>query len=430
MTASALMLTGCTFGTSIDNLMAPPKLSVEQEQIYSALTDVEGPAISLKYPKSGRYLSAFIFADIDGDESDEAVVFYEKNTLSVEENPLRIGILDRDDGNWRSVCSTPADGTEIERVMISQLGENDRVNLIIGSSLINRSEKTVSIYNYSNGGIERNFSAGYSFMDVTDMDKNDQNELLLLIGSTAGGGPASAEAYQLDGEGMYHQYRRDLSGSFSEFDSLNYGEINGGLTGLYIDAASGTGFIQTDVIYLDSTGLNKVFANPETSLATVRPAGCNSLDVDGDGRPEIPVQTIFPGYEDVSESEQMKLTNWMTINSKGRLERKYSSYYNINDGYIFIFPEKWRNKVTVRRDTINDEIVFCAYEDGSAGRELIRIYYAGDSASREDRISSGYMLLRTKGDSACLAYLPPAPDVDDGLSITAGEAAIGFIFKE
>ena len=60
-------LTGCTFGSSIDNLMTPPTLSTEHEQIYKALTDAAGTAISLKYPKSGKYLSAFIVEDIDGD---------------------------------------------------------------------------------------------------------------------------------------------------------------------------------------------------------------------------------------------------------------------------------------------------------------------------------------------------------------------------
>lgn len=30
---SIVLLSGCTFGTSIDTLMAPPKLSLEQEQM-------------------------------------------------------------------------------------------------------------------------------------------------------------------------------------------------------------------------------------------------------------------------------------------------------------------------------------------------------------------------------------------------------------
>lgn len=424
-------LCSCSFGASIDTLMAPPKLSVEQEQIYSALTDAAGSSISLKYPKSGTYLSAFIVEDIDGDGGSEAVVFYEKNSLTVEENTLRINILDQFDGKWRSVCDTPADGAEIEKVMISKLGSNDRINVIIGSSLINRSEKNVSVYNYSDGTIEQTFSSAYSFIDVTDLDKDEENELLLLT-SSATGSNAAAESYKLDEEGLYHKYSCELSGSFTEFDSLVYGEIGGGRTGLYIDAASGMGFIQTDIIYMDSGGLKKVFETPEDSLSTVRPSGCSSYDIDGDGILEIPVQTISPGYEEVSESEQIKLTNWLYVSGENRLEQKYSSYFSINDGYVFIFPERWHNNVTVKRDSINDEIVFCAYNGGAAGRELLRVYCAEDSAAREDRIASGYMLLHTKGESSYLAYVPGSSDSaeNDGLGLSAADAAVYFKFKD
>ena len=285
------------------------------------------------------------------------------------------------------------------------------------------------MYVYADGTIEQTFSSAYSFFDVTDLDSDDENEFLLLSGSVAGA-PAQAEAYKLDDVGIYHKYGRELSGSFTEFDSLSYGAIGGGKTGLYIDAVSGTGLIQTDIIYMDSSGLGKVFETPEESLSTVRPSGCASLDVDSDGIPEIPVQTISPGYEEVSESEQLKLTNWLCLNENNELKQKYSSYYSVNDGYIFIFPEKWQDRVTVKRDSVNDEIVFCEYRSGKTGRELMRICCTKDSPSRDDRISSGYILLRTKGDSAYLAYIPPnvSAAYDDNLSVTAGDAAVGIRF--
>ena len=254
-----ILLTGCAFSSNIDNLMSPPKLSVEQEQIYSALTNATGTSISLKYPKSGKYLSAFIIEDIDSDGENEAVVFYEKNNIALEENTLRINILDRSDGKWRSVCDTPAKGAEIEKVIISELGSNSRTNLIIGSSLINRSEKNVSIYSYVDGNIEETFSESYSFIDVTDLDKDEENEFLLLSGASSGG-TATAEVYKLNEKGIYYKYSCKLSGSFTEFDSLNYGKIDEDKTGLYIDAVLGNGLIQTDIIYMDDTGLNKVFS--------------------------------------------------------------------------------------------------------------------------------------------------------------------------
>lgn len=424
----AALLTGCSFGTSIDNIMAPPKLSVEQEQIYSALTDACGTNISLKYPRSGKYLSAFIVEDIDGDGGNEALVFYEKSGLAVEENTLRINILDQDGGSWRSVCDTPAEGSEIEKVMISKLGTNGRVNLIIGSSLINRSEKNVTMYTYENGTVTANFSEAYSFFDVTDLDGDDENEFFLLA-AAATGAPAQAEAFKLDGEGIYTKYSCELSGSFSEFDSLSYGTLEDGRKALYIDAVSGAGSVQTDMIYMDGGRLQKIFGTPDESASTIRPAGCSCMDVDGDGVLEIPVQTVSPGYEEVSEGEQIKLTNWMRVGEDNRLERKFSSYYSVGDGYVFIFPEKWRGKVTVRRDAVNDEMVFCAYEDGKAGAELLRIYAAEDVASREDRISSGYMLLHTKGGAAYLAYVPQSP-ADNELALTPADAAVRFKFKE
>lgn len=420
-----MLLTGCAFSSNIDNLMSPPKLSVEQEQIYSALTNATGTSISLKYPKSGKYLSAFIIEDIDGDGENEAVVFYEKNNIALEENTLRINILDRSDGKWRSVCDTPAKGAEIEKVIISELGSNSRTNLIIGSSLINRSEKNVSIYSYVDGNIEETFSESYSFIDVTDLDKDEENEFLLLSGASSGG-TATAEVYKLNEKGIYYKYSCKLSGSFTEFDSLNYGKIDEDKTGLYIDAVLGNGLIQTDIIYMDDTGLNKVFSTSEQSRFTVRPAGCSSFDIDGDGILEIPVQTIASGYENVSESEQMKFTEWYFWSRNNVLEKKYLSYYNINDGYIFVFPERWENHVTVKRDSINDEIVFCSYENETTGRELLRIYFATNQPSIEDRISNGYMLLQTKGDSAYLAYIPIQNDHDDNLSLTEGDLAIGF----
>ena len=424
------VLTGCTFGTNIDTLMTPPKLSVEQEQIYSALTNAAGTSIKLKYPKSGTYLSAFIIDDIDGDGGNEAVVFYEKNGLTVEENTLRINILDKNDDKWHSVCDTTADGSEIEKVMISKLGSSNRVSLIIGCSLINRSEKNVSLYSYSDGRIEQTFTSPYSFFDVTDLDSDNENEFLLLTGASFGV-DAAAKAYKFGENGKYVPYSKELSGNFTEFDNISYGKLGNGSPALYIDAVSGNGMIQSDIIYMDDKGLNKIFSTSDESSSTMRPSGCTSFDVDGDGIPEIPVQSIFSGYEGASESEQLMVTDWMCINENNQLEKKYSSYFSVTDGYIFLMPEKWLGKITIKRDSVNDEMVFCKYSDGMAGRELLRIFCAEDTASREDRIANGYMLIHSKGESAYLAYIPPVPDtVDDGLSVSAGEVAVGFKYKE
>lgn len=432
--APVSLLSGCSFGASIDTLMAPPKLSIEQEHIYKALTDSVGSAISLKYPKSGNYLSAFIIEDIDGDGTKEAVVFYERNVHPIDENPLRINIFDKDGNDqWGSFAEQPAEGSEIEKVMVSRLGDNDRINLIIGSSSINRTERIVSVYTYSDGVLQMpDFSDAYSFFDVTDLDGDGQNEFILLNNSDTGSGTAaSVIAYRLDDEGKYHEFRCDLSGSFIENDSrISYGSLKNGQTAMYVDTTAGTGLIQTEIVYMDKTGLKKVFATPETAAATKRPVGLNTFDIDSDGMLEIPVQEESPGYEELPDSEKLMLTNWLGLDRDNKTVRKYTSYYSTGDGFIFIFPEKWRNNVTVRRDTISNELTFNVMKDGKRGRELMRICYAEDAASREDRLSTGYMLLHTKGDASLLAYIPQSGDHADGLSLTSGDVAVGFRFKD
>lgn len=439
--SAGAVLSGCTFGASIDTLMSPPKLSVEQEEIYTALTTAQGTAISLKYPKSGKYLSAFIIEDIDGDGGNEAIVFYERNNHAADENPLRINILDKDGGKWNSVYDRAAEGSEVERVMISKLGASDRINLIIGTSMINRAEKNVTIYNYSDRILQdADFSKSYSFTDITDLDMDGENELLRLGGDDESDTEV-IEIYTIDDEGRYHKLSNELGGSYADFD-VSYGKLGSGLTGVYIDAVSGTNSIQSDVFYVGESNekhekaLKKVSGNPEEAVDAIRPAGCTSFDVDGDGQLEIPVQTLAPGYTDIPAGEQLWLTEWDKVNEDYTLEQRYTSYYSINDGYIFIFPEKWIGKVTVKRDTVNDEIVFCSYtidEDKNMvmGRELLHIFCAEDLASREDRLAGGYMLMHTKGDSAYLAFIPQNIDTEgDGLSITAGDAAVGFRYRD
>ena len=45
-----LLLTGCSLNTSIDALLTPPKLSAQQEQIYSALKNYTLSLIHISEP--------------------------------------------------------------------------------------------------------------------------------------------------------------------------------------------------------------------------------------------------------------------------------------------------------------------------------------------------------------------------------------------
>lgn len=150
--AFVLLLSGCSTSLSVDGVLAPPKLSNQQNRIYSALEAQVGKNITLKYPKSGDYRSAFVLADIDSDNEDEALVFYEPNTVTPNSSNLRVNVLDRNsEGEWFSTCDIVGEGVEVDKISFADLGYQGKRSIIIGYSSTGTSEKYMVIYHYAEG---------------------------------------------------------------------------------------------------------------------------------------------------------------------------------------------------------------------------------------------------------------------------------------
>lgn len=419
-------LTGCTFSGTVDALIAPPKLSVEQEQIYQALQSVAGTNISLKYPKSGDYLSAFIVSDIDADGEDEAIVFYERSVASTDENPLRINVLDQIDGVWRSVHDRGAAGAEIEEVMISRLGGNQRINIIIGYSLVNRAERIAEIYDYRDGTLERTFTKDYSMMDIHDIDKDGALDFILATAHTASQ-PAGASVYRLGADGNYYASAVTLRAGFTECTQLLYGTSEDDTDCIFIDGATGASTICTEILSAKDGVLRQVYTEAAgEGVSTTRAAGYASADLDGDGIVEIPLGSVFPGYDRVGESEQLTMTSWYTLRG-GRLVRKYSGYCSINDSYSFVLPARWEKNVTLKRDSVANELVFYAFDTDLAHStaELLRICVTADDITIADCLDNGYLLLGAKGG---VQYLAKRGNTTQKLCPTVGELISGFYY--
>ncbi|MBE6851293.1 MAG: hypothetical protein E7504_06115 [Ruminococcus sp.] len=427
---TALCLCGCSIGVNVDNMLTPPKLSGEQEQIYQALRDATGSAISLKYPKSGSYLSAFLVVDIDGDRLNEAIVFYEKTGVANAGSGLRINVLDSIDGVWKSVCDRSAEGSEIEKVVISKLGDNERMNVIVGYSTANQSEKFVSVYSYEDGYLDLTFSKNYALFDVGKTRDAVNPDLILLSPATTAQPQASAAVYQLDAEGIYHMYNCQFKDSYTDFSQLIYGSLPDNGVVLYVDAATGTATgaagLQTEILSFDGNRLQNLLELVGRSAKdTVRPAGLYCRDIDNDSVPEIPVQRVFKGYEEMAESEQIPRTDWLMMKD-GLLYSEYSSYFSSNDGYTFMLPTKWRGKATVFKDTAADELQIRLY-NGSWTEEnpvLLRIHISEDEAEIREYLADGFRLIHTKGMAA---YLMKAEQVE-GMEVSAAELLLCFHF--
>ena len=144
--ASAMLLSGCTgVSFTVDTLLNAPKFTEEQSAIHEALIERVGSNITLKYPRNGDYRSAFVIADIDDEPTDEALVFYEYASSSGKDG-LRVNILDKNSqGKWYSVKELAGGGTEIDRVMITSVGDEGDTDVLVGYQNLTSEEKTLEI---------------------------------------------------------------------------------------------------------------------------------------------------------------------------------------------------------------------------------------------------------------------------------------------
>lgn len=425
----AFSLSGCTIISGIESYLKPPKLSEQHEQIYNALINADGAKISLKYPKSGSYLSAFVVADIDSEPSDEAIVFYEKaNVTGSDLSTLRINFLDQKNGKWESMYDFAADGNEVERVFISELGASDITNVIIGTG--SPTEKSAQLFVYSNKQKPEPQSLGtYTVMDVRDINNDSENELIMINSNPDGN---TAQLKWLDKNSTLVSGPVLNLENTTEIVQLIYGKLSSDITAVYLDSYINTNTIITEILRPETrdgtimlTPVTADNAEAEPINRTVRKSSLISRDIDNDGIVEIPVNTVFRGYEDKPETEQINMTEWYVLENN-MFVRKYTSYYSINDGYAFMIPKKWEDKVTVKSS--NDDIILCRYDENPENQtELMRICVAGSSEAEaiiKEKEYAEYEQIYSYGDTVYLACLPDISN--DPLALSANEILFNF----
>lgn len=400
-----LQLPACSFNMNVESMLSPPRLTAEQEQIYQALQNSVGSQqqISLKYPKSGEHLSAFTVADLDGDGTDEAIVFYESSRTSAEENPLRFSLLGQRDGQWTCIKEYSTEGAEIDRIDIAKLGTNPRTNLILSYSMVDGADHKVEVLYYRNGELvnKPNFSVPYSRMDLRDLDQDGTTELF-IANAAKNDSPAVAIVYSLDEKGNYQPSEVDPD-SFTDIARLVYGEIpaetgQNRIPAIYMDCVTGATNVQTVVLSYQNKELKMQYTDSGSGdlQQSERVGSYQTMDIDGDGEPEIPVNRNFYGYTD---SSPVQLTNWYVCRG-GRLMRKHASYYAAQDGFVFLLPKRWEWQVTAIQE--NGETVFYTFDPSRSNSDrtpliqepLLRLAVETDAVTADAMQNDGYLLLR------------------------------------
>lgn len=415
-----ISMSGCSIGQSgIDGLLSAPKLTEEQSEIHQALIQNVGSNISLKYPKSGDNRSAFVIENIDNEPTKEAIVFFQYTDPENDTGTVMVEILDQNSkGDWESVYEFPGAGPVVDQIAIKNLGYDDKPSIIIGYSTLNLEDKQFQIYSYSQGQMSSIYTDKYSIMHIIDLDGKGHNDII-TISTDSETGLSTASLLRSNSGKIVSVDKIAMTSGTSAYVSSAIGKTADGSSALFVDATKSTGIIQTEVVSYSYEKLQNPMVTFSNKLMrrTSRPSRYVSKDIDNDSVVEIPEIQAAPGYEDYDESQEDKqyLTIWNVYRDSYSLEEKYMGYYKISDGYVFMFPDKWKNKVTVKIDEATGETVFYKYNKNLSQsiQELLRFNVA-DSDEISNYGKQGYIAVSFSDQ---IAYVAKISNSDDALGV-------------
>ncbi len=424
------LLSSCSMvSANTEDLLEPPQLSPDQAALAEALERGLGTDdFTLKYPISGENRSAYLLCDLDNEPSNEAVVFYQLTGSDT----IRMNILDQNErGEWESVYDMAGAGDDIYTVDLASLSSLDRNDLIISWKDRGRTELDIEIYSYETGTLSNLFSGSGDRIYFMDINEDGYSEMVLL--GWASSRDPSLQIVRRAGSRVIARDEIILSSRAIDFTGLTLGKTLDGETAIYVDELISSSSAATDIVVLNGFNMDVVTAvepseedeRPDSLYdQTIRPAELTCQDYNGDGITDIPNSTLMPGYSSSDVDENIYRINYQNLYD-GELLPAYSVVSNQEMGYIFLMPDSWVNKVTVRRITETNEWQFVVYGSdlNSSGTVLLSLKVSSHQ-DYQDKFSTGvYFPLATKG---IFEYTASIPNADHELSITESEVRSRF----
>lgn len=361
----AAAFSGCSaFETDTEALMQPPSLTEEQAKLNDALTSVIGESFYLKYPLNNGSNSAFMFCDLDGDGSEEALAFY---SAGDDTSGTRINILRQTDGNWVSVYEAAGSSGDISDVHFLNIGKE--------KLLVVKWEREVGIYEFVENRLEQVYMSPCDGIELAEMNGDGIMDIVVFGGSYDGRCTArilySGERKMNISEAAY------VYAEYANIYSTTTGGIGNGQTGFFVDSKIYDGIYLTEVLALEGERtarytIASFIVDDEETTGTgfviskrgmySRNTAAACTDIDGDGIIEMPVE-----IREESATQETKgnyyFIKYVKYNGTDALPVWYGFACG-EEGYIFRLEEEWSSGAAIKYDSAFDEYSFINEQNG------------------------------------------------------------------
>ena len=386
-----LSLCGCSlFEFNISQNLVSPAATGDEEAIQTALaTYISGEYGSaaanqykLKYPHDGRFRTAFIVKDTDGDGVDEALAFY---ALSEEQPLAHVNYLRKQGKEWESVADVESESNDIREVSFSDLDGDGRLELLIGYEVSIARDSRLCVYRLSPLAMKSLAAYWYTDFFVGHISSEAQNDVLVYHISNSEY-EVEARLISMQNGKLQTKGKTDVDGYIEKILSIDSCRYENGAVGIFADCEKDSDVRITELVFWDGKQLTAPlyddYANVTTK--TARTSGLSFCDVDGDDRIEWPVSEELPLPES-GIGESLWLTRWCSYDAEAGED--VTEFYSVTvpqDGYLLRLDNAWLGAISAAYDTASHRLDLYYTQDGVETLEcVIRHSSASDAVPVE-----------------------------------------------
>ena len=242
-------LSGCNITDfSAENLLRPPKAVGDEAEIEQLIAKTADSGYTLKYPKNGKFRSAIIMTDLDGNDSNEAVAFFRN---SVETSSVHMLVMYSKDNSWKIASDNIFETTDIDSVDFADLTGNGKAEIIVNSTTYTPNVGKLSCYSYSEGKTNEVGSGQSCSSFVTgDFDNDGTSEIMsLVLYTTENEALASMLDYNEDSKSLYAKAMANMDPNVVKYKNIAVTKLDNDITGIVVDGTSANEVTNTQVIF-------------------------------------------------------------------------------------------------------------------------------------------------------------------------------------
>lgn len=340
---AALLLDGCAMRT-IDEMYSLPKRSEAYADLQSAI-DIAMAGLEYSAPITGENQQAVQTADLDGDGTEEYLVF----TKGSFDNPMQILVFSQENDVVQIMEVISSNGTAFHQVEYAEIDGKPGVELVVGRKVSDQLMGSVAVYSFASGRAERLLNAGYSKFVTYDMGGSSQKELILIQRGESDADNGVAVLYRYRSKSMARSVEVRLSHPSQYVKRITTGKLQCGTPAVYISTVTDKNTVYTDILALEEDSLIKLeYATVQTSgVQTLRNYYVFAEDVNDDGIIEIPSLISVNPVSASWQMEEQYQVRWYSVDLQGNRTEKRSTFHNFDGGWYLELDNGWADYVTV-----------------------------------------------------------------------------------